>query len=72
MSGVNKFFGEGKGEIHHVVVAKEKVAQFPNKIVYTSDTVTTSEEVEKGTIFLNNMEDLVHTICIKDLDNIQG
>ena len=38
----------------------------------TSEKVTPSEEVEKGTDLLNDMEEPVVRIHIKDLDNFQG
>ena len=72
MSGVNKFAGEGQGKIHHVFVARRKVAPLPKKKVVPSEKVTPSEEVEKGTNILNDMEEPVHTIRKKDLDNFQG
>ena len=37
-----------------------------------SDKVIPSEEVEKGTNILNYMEESVHIICRKHLDNFQG
>ena len=37
-----------------------------------SEKFTPIEEVEKGTNILNNMEEPVHTIFRKDLDNFQG
>ena len=69
MSGVNKFAGESQAKINHVVpyyrpIAEEKVA--------LSQKVTPSEEVEKGTIFLDDMEKPLDKIRRNDLDNFQG
>ena len=72
MSGVNKFFGEVQGKIHHVVVSKEKVMPFPKKKILTSEKVTTSEEVDKDAKKLIYMKEAVVTICWKDLDNFEG
>ena len=76
MSGVNKFDGEGQAKIHHVVlyfqtISKEKVALFPKKKVSPSEKVTPSEDIEKGTNFLNDIEEPVVTIRRKGLDNFQ-
>ena len=51
---------------------KKKVAPLPKKKVVPSEKVTPSKEVEKVTTLLNYMEDPVHTIRRKDLDNFQG
>ena len=64
MSGVNKFSGEGQAKSHNAVISREKLSP--------SEKVITSEEVEKVTIFLNDMEYPVVTIRRKDLDNFQG
>ena len=50
----------------------KKVAPFPEKKVEPSENVTPSEDVEKGTNILNDMEEPVHTILRKDLDKFQG
>ena len=66
MSGVNKFSGEGQGKIHHFVIAKNNCTIAKEKLE-PSKKVTLSDEVEKCTNLLNDMEEPVHTICIKDL-----
>ena len=71
-AGVNKFAGEVKEKIHHVAVSKEKVAPFPKEKVVPSEKFTRSERVKKGTKLWNDMEEPVHTIHRKDLDNFQG
>ena len=71
MSGVNKFSGEGQGKIHHIVVS-EVSSTIANEKTVPSDKFTPSEEVEKGTIILNDMEEPVHMISGKDFDNFQG
>ena len=38
----------------------------------TSEKVTASEEVEKGTKKLDDIKEAVVTICRKDLDNFEG
>ena len=63
MSGFNKFSGEYQVKNHHVVGSEEKSVP--------SEKVTPSEEVEKGTNFLNYMEEPMHTIRRKDLDKFQ-
>ena len=72
MSGANNISGEGQGNIHHILIAKEKVAPLPKKISYLSKKVTQSNEVEKGTNILNDMEDPVVMIHKTDLDKFQG
>ena len=72
MYGVNKFSGKGQGKIHHVVVAEEKLTPSPKKKIFTSEKVTTSEEIYKGTKKLYDMKDVVVTIRRKDLDNFEG
>ena len=72
MSGVNKFFGKGQGEIHHVVVAERKSNAISKEKVATSDKVTTSEEVDKGTKFLDDMKEVVVMIRRKDLYKFEG
>ena len=71
MSGVNKFAGKGRGKIHHVVVAKEDLTPFPKRKIVTSEKVTTSEEVDKGTKTLYDMKEAVVTILRKDLCNFE-
>ena len=68
MVGFNKFAGEGQAKNHHVVtyyqpISKEKVAP--------SEKVTPSEEFEKGTKLLDDIEDPVVTIRRNNLDNFQ-
>ena len=72
MTGVNKFSGEFQGIIHHVFVSEEKRSTIAKEKVVPSQKVTPSEEVEKGTYFLNDIEDPVITILKNDLDNFQG
>ena len=72
MSGVNKFFGKGQGEIHHVVVSERKSNAISKEKVATSDKVTTSEEVDKGTKFLDDMKEVVVMIRRKDLYKFEG
>ena len=45
---------------------------FPKKKVTTSEKVTPSEEVDKGTKKLDDMEEAVVTIRRKDLDSFDG
>ena len=72
MSGVNNFSGGGQGKIHHIIVAKEKVTPLPKKRVVTSEKVTASEEVDKGTKTLYVIKEAVFMIRRKDLDNFDG
>ena len=68
MPGVNKFAGEGQAKNHHVVlycrpIVKEKVAP--------REKVTPSEEVEKLTKILDDIEEPVVMICRNNLDHFQ-
>ena len=72
LSGVNNFSGEGQETIHHVVVAEVKSATIYEETLVPSDNVTPSEEVQKVTNILNDIEEPVHTIRRKYLDNFQG
>ena len=45
LSGLNNFAGEVQVKIHHVVVAKEKLALLLKKKVVPSEKATPSEEV---------------------------
>ena len=58
--------------MNHVIVAKEKVTPFPKKKVVTSEKVTKSEDVDKGTKNLDDMKEAVLTIRGKDLDKFEG
>ena len=50
VSEVNKFSGKVQDKIHHFVVAKrKKVMPLSKKKILTTEKVTTSEEVDKGT-----------------------
>ena len=71
MSGVNNFSEEGGGNFYHVVFAEEKLTSLPKKTVVPSEKVTPSDDVEKITNILNDMEYPVHMIRRKDLDNFQ-
>ena len=72
MSRINKFAGEGQEKFHHVVVSEEKSCAISEEKVVQTEKVTPREEVEKGTNILNYIEDIVHKIRRKDLDNLQG
>ena len=61
-----------KGKLIMSSLLKKKVTPFPKKKVVTSEKVTTSEEVDKGTNILDDMEEAVVTIRGKDLDHFQG
>ena len=54
------------------LLLKTKVAPFPKKQLILSEKVTPSEEVEKGTNILNNVEEPVLMTHEKYLDNFQG
>ena len=45
-----------------LLLLKKKVAQLPKKIAVPSEKVTPSEEFEKGTSILKNIEKPVYTI----------
>ena len=47
------------------------MSSFPKKKVLTSEKVTTSEQVEKGTKLLDYIKYAVFNIRRKDLDNFQ-
>ena len=72
MYGVNNFDGEGQGEIHHIVVDKEKLTTWLKKKVVTSEKVTTSEEVDRGTKYLDDIKESAVTISRKDSDNFES
>ena len=57
----NKFSGKIQGKIHHVVVAKEKNNAIVEEKILTTEKVTTSEEVDKGTKHLDDMKEAVVT-----------
>ena len=71
MSGVNKFSGKGQGEIHHFVISKEKIMPLLKKKLLTTEKVTTSEKVDKGTKILDDKKEAVVTIPFseKNIDN---
>ena len=49
VSVVNKFAGKRQGKIHHVVISKVKNNAIVEEKTLTSEKVTTSENVDKGT-----------------------
>ena len=54
------------------MLTRGKYAQFLKKKVFTSDKITPSEEVEKGTNILNDTENPVIMIRRKDSDKFHG
>ena len=58
MSGVNNFVGEGQARNYHVVPYYRPI--YEEKIV-PSEKFTPSEEVEKGTHFLDDMDNTKFT-----------
>ena len=51
---------------------REKVTPFSKKIVVTSEKDTSSEEVDKGNKFFDDMKEAVVTIRKNNLDNFEG
>ena len=66
------FAVKGQGKIHHVAVDEEKGNAIVKEKILTTEKVTTSKEVEKGTKHLDDMKEEVVTILRKDLDNFEG
>ena len=72
MYGVNKLAGEVQGEIHHIVVSKEKSNAISEEKLVTSKEVTTSEEVDTCATFLDDMKEAVVTIRDNYLNKFEG
>ena len=56
VSEFNKFYGLVQRKVHHVVVAEEKSNTISEEKLLISENVTPSEEFDKGTNILNDME----------------
>ena len=56
MSGFNKFSGKGKRKIYCFVVSEEKSNAMSEEKILTTEKVTTSEEVDKGTKKLDDVK----------------
>ena len=59
MSGLNKFSGKFQWKIHHIVVSKEKITPLSKEKILSTENVTTSEEVHKGTKNLDDKKESV-------------
>ena len=71
MSVVNKFARKVQGKIQFFVVAEEKINTIVELKKFTTDKVTTSEEVDKVTKILDYMKEAVVAIRRQDLYNFE-
>ena len=69
MSGFNNFLEKSKQEIS---MSSHIIGPFSKKKFASSEKVTPSEEVEKGTKNLDDIKEPVVTICKNILDIFQG
>ena len=72
VSDVNMSAGKVQEKITISLLPRKKVAPFLKKRLLPSEKITPSEDFEKGTNSLKYMEEPVHKIRIKDLDNFKG
>ena len=61
MSGVNKFAGKGQGKFIMSLLPNKKITQLSKKQSLTSEKVTISEDIDKGTKHLDDKKEAVFT-----------